>query len=340
MIKFGSRKIQSVGLDIGTHSVKVTAMDSTDSGNLLTAYNIKNIPPGSKTSDLADIIRSTMSELDLRPEDVNLGFSGPGVIVRFVDLPRMTRDQLEGALSFEAEKYIPFNVNDVVMDFIILGDSLEKGKMRVLLAAAKKDLVQERLELMRSLNMDINVLDIDSLAVFNAFLATNDQNVEENSAFFHFGHSQGDVLVATGETPAFIRQIQIGGKDIAAGIEKDEGASDDPLPLLLDKVPQKFDESVTGLSTTSSILDDIARELQLSFGYFENRYNTKIKQVYCSGGMSFKDNILKYLNERTDIEMKGWNPLEKIDLAEHIAAEDINKVARLLTVSVGLALRS
>ncbi|MBD3296896.1 MAG: hypothetical protein GF392_05960, partial [Candidatus Omnitrophica bacterium] len=328
MIKFGSKKIQSVGLDIGTHSVKIIAMDRTDSGSLLTAYNIKDIPSGSKAADLSDIISSAMNELDLKPEDVNLGFSGPGVIVRFIDLPRMTRDQLEGALSFEAEKYIPFNVNDVVMDFIILGDSLEKGKMRVLLAAAKKELIQERLDLMKSLNMDINVLDIDALAVFNAFLAANDQDVEQNSAFFHFGHFQGDVLVATGQTPAFIRQIQIGGKDIAAGIRKDEGSSEDPLPVILDRVPEKFDESVTGLSTTLSILDDIARELQLSFGYFENRYNTKIKQVYCSGGMSFKDNIMAYLSEKTGIEMKGWNPLENIELADHIAAEDVNKVAK------------
>ena len=160
MFKIGKGIQESVGLDIGTYSVKVVSLKKENGVNLLTGYNVKQIPIGAKTSDIEQAVKETLEEIDLQPADVNLSISGPNVIVRFVDLPKMNKDQLESALSFEAEKYIPFNINEVVMDSIILGDAEESGQMRVLLSAAKRDLIESRVNLMDKMGIIVNVMRI------------------------------------------------------------------------------------------------------------------------------------------------------------------------------------
>lgn len=336
MITFGQKAEEAVGLDIGSYAIKVVSLKKEGDKNILTAYNIKKIPLEAKESDTKKLIAETFDEIDLHPEDVNLGFSGPSVIVRFIDLPKMNKEQLASALNFEAEKYIPFNVNEVMMDFIILGDSPEAGKMKVLLAAAKKDLIESRVALMDELGMSIKILDIDSLAAFNAFTAAHPVE-DKGSAFFHFGHSQTDVLISVGKDPCFMRQVQIGGRDIDNAISKDLGVPMDKAEELRLNAEGEERESVD--QAAYSILDDIVREMQLSFGYFENRYGASISNVYCSGGMMFQENTIKYLASKTGYELKQWNPVAEMTLADHILKEDIDKVGSQLAVSVGLALR-
>ncbi|MBD3426181.1 MAG: type IV pilus assembly protein PilM [Candidatus Omnitrophica bacterium] len=337
MIKFGIKVEETVGLDIGSYAIKAVSVKKEGENNILTAYNIKKIPFGAKESDTKQLIAETFDEIDLHPEEVNLGFSGPSVIVRFIDLPKMNKEQLASALNFEAEKYIPFNVNEVVMDFIMLGDSPEAGKMRVLLAAAKKDLVESKVRLLEELGMHINILDIDSLAMFNAFMASNPVE-ETGSAFFHSGHSQTDMLITVGKEPCFMRQVQIGGRDIYKAISKDMDIPAEKAEELL-LGPEAGDREAVERAA-QSILDDIVREMQLSFGYFENRYGASVSNVYCSGGMMFQENIVKYLASKTGFELKTWNPVEGMQLADHILKEDVDRVASQLAVSIGLALRS
>ncbi len=336
MFNFGRKTEETVGLDIGSHSVKVVSLKKEGEKNVLTAYNVKRVPPDAKSSDTKRLVSETLDEIDLHPEEVNLGFSGPSVIVRFIEFPKMNKEQLGNALSFEAEKYMPFSINEVVMDFIILGDAHETGKMRVLLAAAKKDLVESRVQLMEELGISINILDIDALAVFNAFSVSHEVG-DKSNAFFHFGHSETDVLVTVGQTPCFMRQIQIGGKDIDAAISKDLGVSPEKASEMLKESDEETKRKV--VQSTDMILEDVVREMQLSFGYYENRYNARVENVYCSGGMVFQEGILQNLASKTGYEMKKWDPMKGTQLADHILREDVDKVGMQLAVSVGLALR-
>jgi Tfp pilus assembly PilM family ATPase len=104
MIKFGRRVQEVVGLDIGSYSIKVVSLKQENENNILTGYNVKQIPPETKSSDLEKLVKETLEEVDLHPGDVNLSVSGPNVIVRFIDLPKMNKEQLGSALAFEAEK--------------------------------------------------------------------------------------------------------------------------------------------------------------------------------------------------------------------------------------------
>ncbi len=340
MINFnfgGKKKEESVGLDIGSYSVKVVSMGKESGRNILSAYNIKRIPVGQKGSKIENVIKETLDEIELHPESINLSISGPDVIVRFINLPKMSKQQLEGALSFEAEKYIPFDINEVVLDSIILGEGTESGQMQVLLAAAKRELVESVVHTAEKLDMAVNLLDISPFAVFNAFANSNQPDAESGTAFLHIGHSQTDVLVSIGGVPSFMRQIQIGGRDVTAAICKGMSIS-----------PEKAEESKLGigdvdkdalLGATTPVLEDMIKEVQLSMGYFENRYNKNVKEVFCSGGMIYQAGVIEFLVEKLGIEVKQWNPIKGLDVTDTISREDVDSVAAQLAVSIGLAIR-
>ena len=338
MIKFAADKDETVGLDIGKHSIKVVAIEKEGGEKTITAYNIKKIPFDTNSEQLEQLVKETFEEIDLKVEYVNMSVAGPDVIARFINLPKMNREQLENALVFEAEKYIPFNISEVVLDFLILGDALEPGQMRVLLAAAKKEPIEEKVRMLEKLGIKIHVVDTDPFATFNAFTEITPPDEDSGTAFLDIGHVQTNVLISIGKTPCFMRQIQIGGKDV-----------EDELCRGLSITPEKAEEYVLGIGegdkesviqASRRVLDNLTREVHLSFGYFENRYNKSINTVYGCGGMIFQEGVIDYLGEKLGIKVERWNPVRGLKISENLSREDVESVAPRLAVSIGLALRA
>lgn len=346
MFKFNIGKSikESVGLDIGSYAVKVAAITKEAENNILTAYNIKEIPNKGSNFKLEKVVAEALLEIDLHPEEVNLSLSGPNVVVRFIDLPRMTKDQLKGALTYEAEKYIPFNVNEVVTDSIILGDAKESGQMNVLLAAAKKDLIESQVSLIEKIGMSVNILDVDAFAVFNAFLSATKPE-DKGTAFLNLGHSQTNVLIAIGSKPCFMRQIQIGSGEIARVREENQKhrahteVETSQEASLEAAAPQEANPHNTETEALNTVLKELTNEINLSLSYFENRYNSGISNIFCSGGMVYAEGVVDYLREKMGIPIQIWDPLNKIVIAENLSKGDLDKVSSQLAVSIGLALR-
>lgn len=329
-----------IGLDIGSYSIKIASLARSKGEKILTAYNIKKIPPGENSSKLAGHIREVLDEVDLHPDSVNMAISGPDVIVRFITLPKMNRDQLKDALVFEAEKYIPFNINEVVLDFIILADAPEAGQMRVLLAAAKREPVEGIIKMAEGAGISLNVMDIGSFAMFNAFMEANPTLEEKGNAFLDFGHSQTNVLVAIGTLPCFMRQVQIGGKDIGSSAKAAPVPEESPAEKTGVLIGGPSDAGDRGTQVDTASLDELVKEIRLSFGYFENRHNRAVEGIYCSGGMTYNVKAIEYLSARIGIQVKKWDPIKGMKISEDLSKEDIDSVSSQFAVSIGLALRA
>ncbi len=337
MVKIGSASEKSVGLDIGSYSIKAVSLEKSSDGKTLSAFSIKNIPPDAKSYETQRFIEEALKEIGFHPEEINLSISGPDVIVRFIDLPKMTKEQLANALAFEAEKYIPFSIKEVVLDSIILGDAEEAGRMKVLLAAAKREPIAHLVKMFEGMDIIVNIMDIASFAMFNVFLESNTFAEDKGNVLLDLGHSETDILISIGEMPCFMRQVQIGGKDVIKAICRNMS-----IPI------EKANEYILGheggnkeavKQAAASILDDLIKEVQLSFGYFENRYNKGISDIYCSGGMVRQEGVLDHLGERLATEVKKWDPLKGLKISENISAEKIKPVSCQLAVGIGLALR-
>jgi len=336
---FGSRKKvkETFGLDMGSHSIKVASVIKEADKPLLTACNIKKIPSGDEKSvKIGKLIGEAFSEVGASPVDVNLSISGSNVIVRFITLPKMNKAQLENAMIFEAERYIPFNVSEVILDFIILDDAAE-GQMNVLLAAAKRDFIQSQVDLFRKIGLNVNLIDVSAFALFNAFMLSNELPGDKGVAFLDLGHSQTNVLVVTGGMPRFMRVVQIGGGDITRAIIEETGLTNDKAEELKATGGGEFSEKVK--QATVEVLDELVKEMQLSFGYFENKYSIPVSNIYCSGGMIYQAGVVEYLQEKLGIGIQKWSPIDGIAIAENIPRESIDPVAQQIAVSIGLAIR-
>lgn len=331
------REEEAVGIDIGSHSLKVVAMSGVSGERTLTAYNIKNLSLVAEKHDLRSRISEALGEIDLAPSGVNLSISGPDVIVRFITLPKMTKEQLDGALVFEAEKYIPFNISEVVLDCVILGDAPSEGNMRVLLAAAKRQPIESMIANLDGLGIPVNVMDINAFAVLNAFTASGHTSSGKAVALLDIGHTHTDFLISMNDSPCFMRQIQLGARDIDVIIARN-------LSVDMEKAQEykmgmgEFDEEVVNQAVTQ-ILDDIVKEIQLSLGYFENTCAMTADNIYCSGGMVYRPGTLEHLSGKLGIDVKKWDPFAGAKISGIISREDLDSISSRLAVGVGLALR-
>ena len=128
-------------------------------------------------------IKSLFTSLSVSAKEAACSISGNSVIIRKISLPVMPVEELEEQIHWEAEQYIPFDINDVNIDFqIISADDIDNSKMNVLLVASKKDIINDYLAVFTEAGIRLTVVDVDSFAVQNAFEINYDVDPEEVSA--------------------------------------------------------------------------------------------------------------------------------------------------------------
>jgi type IV pilus assembly protein PilM len=353
----GARKKEfHVGLDIGTRLIKCAEVLSDDSTRKLTKFNFAEIEPPQNPEKVLDALKELLEKVQPSAKEVNISLSAPSAIVRFINMPKMKKEDLTNSLRFEAEKYIPFNINEVLIDASILEDNPDdKNQMRVLLAAAKKDVVNSRIEMLKKLGISVAVIDVDSFACFNAFCDSFDPSTgsgppqagqaepgpgkldeSKSTAILNIGYSQTNVIISRGKQPFFTRDMQIGGKDIAGAISKGLGVEEKDADKLI------FDPKERGpevYETAKAVLGNLVDETRLSFGYYENQFGKSIEQIYISGGIARLSGILNYFEENFGMKPIPWNPFSKFEIDTSLDAKLLERVRPQFAVCAGLAIR-
>lgn len=335
-IKSSPQNDVSVGLDIGSFSIKAVLLDNFSENAKISSYGIERRISEEKES-LSFQIEKLLKKMSSFPSSVNLSISGRDIIVRVVDFPKMKKQEMEDALSFEAEKYIPFDMDQVILDHMVIGESDQEGQVRVLLAAARKSTVNFFLKIAEDLGLEIGVIDSDMLAIFNVFSAFRTVSPTDEYAFIDLGHSQSGIILCRGTEPGLLRQIHMGADDIKRIVAKKLSLSDEQASEFIRGPVDEFPHEIK--ATIEPVLDALAREISLSLGYYENRYSSKIQKVFISGGLSYQDELVGILKEKLGFELKRWDPLENVELSSDISKERIDAVSSQLVISLGLALR-
>ncbi len=330
------KNICSVGLDLGSSSLKTIAIEKTSQGAKLLSFNIKDRLP-EKEKKLTDQIQELFKEIKLRPTAMNISVPGQDTIVRFVDFPKMEKKDLANALSFEAEKYIPFDLDQVYMDHVILSEDEKTGQMKVLLAAAKKDPVDQLLRVAQKLDIIIGVIDSDPFATFNAFSYLNDLSGGVGYAFLDMGDAHVDILLSDGGEPGLIRQVKVGMADFRKAISKKLSVPETKAAQLLFNMPKDHKNDLG--QVFRPVIASLVKEVKMSLSYFENKHSCVVENVFVSGGLSNQKDILQLIQTALDSELKVWDPFEKVELSKKVAREEVQYVSSQLAVSLGLALR-
>lgn len=337
LFKSKSEKKSRVGIDIGSYAVKTVEL-FRERDNL----KIKNLAyarleyPGSK-DNLLRAIKESAARANVLNRQVNIAVSGPSVIVRFIELPNMTAEELKNAIPFEAEKYIPFNIEEVILDHqLLIPRHGGESKMLVLLVAAKKSLINERLKLIDEANLSVGILDVASFANVNAFLKGPKRIKDGVTALVDIGAKATDINILDSSLLCFARSIQLGGNNITKAIS-------DSLSIDL-KSAEKMkidpgDRAVEINEKINSILHNIIDEMRLSFSYYENQSGKAVESVFLTGGGSRIKNFDNMLRENLGMEIGLWDPTEGLELDPSIDRQSLDSIKDQLGVAIGLALR-
>ncbi|MCX5701911.1 MAG: pilus assembly protein PilM, partial [Candidatus Omnitrophica bacterium] len=216
--RFKREKI-SVGLDIGTSAIKIVKLRFLNDGIQLYSFHLEPIQGA-----LNELLKTIARNQELNK--VNISVSGPAAIIRYVDFPKMKEEELRKALKYEAQKYIPFSSSEVNLDGYILKQDLADNKMLVLLAAAKKDFINQRLQLIQDSGIRVNMIGIDSLALVNAFNFnySEEGNLKNKTiALLNIGASTSNLNILENGIPRLTRDIQIAGNNFSQKIAENLG---------------------------------------------------------------------------------------------------------------------
>ncbi|MDH4237366.1 MAG: pilus assembly protein PilM, partial [Nitrospira sp.] len=271
--------------------------------------------------------------------------SGHAVIVKKISLPPMPEEELEGQVKLAAEQYIPFDINEVNIDFHVLpadpsGD--QQGDMAVILVAAKKDKINELTELVKGAGLVPMIMDVDAFAIENMYAINYPMAQDETTALVNIGASVMNVNIIRGGSSLFTRDIPLGGNRYTEAIQREMGMSYEEAEENK-KMKQGGDSDAAALSNImNSVNGEVASEIARTVEYFRTATtNAELDRVLVCGGAGQSKGLIQELGERMQTPVEAGNPFGEIDVTGSDLDPDLlAELAPAAAVSVGLALRA
>jgi len=326
---------KSLGLDIGSFAVKAVELNASDK-MAVSGFGVRNIFRLSR-KEAADSIKELLPSSGITARTAAISVSGPSVIERFIFLPKMDEDALKGAVKFEAEKFIPFDINECVLDHKIIARDDRENKINVLLVAVKKDYLTNKIKLVEESGLTVSLVDVDAFASSNAFLKCFNNPADKTVAVLNIGASLTNISILRGENIYFARDLAIGGNDLTVATSKMLGV-DEKAAEELKVSPGDRVQDVAGC--IKPVLGNLIDEVKMSFSYYENQTGKEINEVYISGGGAGIAGLVDVFKENLGTGPSVLNPMHFAEVG--LPGSDkgpLEKTGSLFSVAIGLALR-
>ncbi len=345
---FGKRKKQVVGCDVGSSAIKIVELKplKNDEFQLVHAAVAELSPEAivdgaiMDSSLVVEALTRLISENGIKNSKFGGSLSGHSVIIKKIQLPSMTEAELAESIQWEAEQYIPFDINDVNLDYVVL-ETGASDTMDVLLVAVKRDRINDYTSVIVQAGKEPVLVDVDVFAVQNAF-ESNYSSRGETVALVNVGASVMNINVLHDGNSVFWRDVAFGGNLYTEAIQREfnlprEDAEKLKLGHEVGQVSKTQVESVL-----SSASEDLAAELQKTIDFFVATSSVdRLDRVMLSGGGALVANLEAVLQERFQVNVELLNPFRNIRYNESDFDPDwINRNAPAMAVAVGLAIRT
>ena len=343
----------SLGLDIGSSGVKLMEVveDPKTGRRRLTAFGMARLPPEAivdgavmNASAIVDAIKDLVQKHRIKTKQVVASVSGHSVIIKRVNLPSMSDEELEESIQWEAEQYIPFDINDVYLDVQRLqGVADDPGQMEVLLVAVRKELVNEYQALIQQAGLVPAVIDVDAFALANMFEAAYD-TPNDTVALVNIGASNVNIHVLRRGVSAFTRDVNMGGRQFTEEIQRALNVSYEEAEALKVGGDEKDAHAVVPEEierVLASVGETLATEIHRSLDfYLSTAGGGSLARMYLSGGAAPTPGL------RSALERTCGCPVEIVDPFRRIQVEErsfnpgyLRGVAPQAAIAVGLGLR-
>ena len=336
-----------VGLDIGSSSVKAIELKSAGKGFRVSAIGVESVPPDSIVDGaiidggaVADAVRRLFANKRFKAKDVVASLSGNSVIVKKITLPSMTEAELSESIYWEAEQYIPFDIQDVNLDYEIL-DSGTQGSMEVLLVAAKKDKIADYTNVISQAGKTPVIVDVDVFALQNAFEANYGFEPSAVVALLNAGASAININILSGSQSVFTRDVSMGGNAFTEAVQKE-------LNLPYESAEQlKKGQDVDGATyedaraVLRAMTDNVLLEVEKTFDFFKaTASNDRIDRIMLCGGASRVEGFAESLRERFATEVEQFDPFRQVGIdPKKVGIDSPDDYGPVAAVAMGLALR-
>jgi type IV pilus assembly protein PilM len=329
------RKKSTVGLDIGSSSIKVAEIVQDRSGDRLVNYGISE-PLSEAIVDgeimdrqmVHEAITNLIESRQIKNRNVVTAVSGRAVIVKKILMDRLSEEDAKEAIQWEAEQHVPYDINDVSLDFQIINPNVDEKKMQVLLVAAKKDMIANH----------ASIIDVDSFAIQNAIEANYDLRSDETVALINIGAEITNLNIVRNQTPHFTKDLSVGANSFVEGIQRKYNVSQAEA---LSALRGRGEGSIDVASIVQATCEDLSVQIDRAVAYLRSAGDAdRVDRILISGGSARVPGLAEFLNSRHQVPVEIVNPLQRLLVDPGLFDGDSpDGVGPVLTVAIGLALR-
>jgi type IV pilus assembly protein PilM len=339
------RKKSTVGLDIGSGFVKVVEVDHSGDQPEVVKVAMRPLMPDAIVEGevmdaglVADTIRSLWLDAGIDTKEVVTAVGGHDVIVKKIEMDRMSEDDARQVIRWEAEQHVPFDIQSVVIDFQILDPAGTDPKMDVLLVAAKRELVDHKLALLNDAGLSARIIDIDAFALHNALERNHPEAMSGITGLVNIGHEMTNVNILEDGVPILSRDIPFGSRRIREDLQREQGLTAD-----------QAEDIVQGRSPHDALdryvrygADEVAIGVERAAAFLMAQYAGEgVGRIFLGGGGARIPGLLAALADRMGIPVVGANPFERIPVTPGAPMGVLlDEVSPVLLLPLGLALRT
>jgi type IV pilus assembly protein PilM len=346
---FFSRSKGVIGLDIGSSAVKLVELRERKSGEYhLQRVGIEPLSPeaivdGSimDSSLVVDAINKLVDESGVKGSNFATSVSGHSVIIKKIQVPAVAPDELAESIQWEAEQYIPFDINDVRLDYVVLSEGDQRDGMEVLLVAVKRDKVNDYVSVISQAGRSPAIVDVDAFAVQNAYEISYEPDPHKVVALVNMGAGVTTINILARGTTVFWRDISFGGNQFTEALQREFSLSFDQAESLKRGEPVQGCSPAEARGVLDAVSAEMAAEIHKTFDFFAaTSADDRVTDLILSGGCALTPNLQRVLEERFSVRTEVMNPLRRIHFRQSdFNTEWLQSIAPMLAVSVGLALR-
>jgi type IV pilus assembly protein PilM len=340
------RNATTVGLDIGSGLIKLVVISHASGGPVLTKVAFTSVVNDAIVEGevmdpgiVAEAIKGLMASAGIKAKKVVTAVGGRDVIIKKIAMDRMKEAEAREVIRWEAEQHVPFDMDNVELDFQILDPHGEGLQMTVLLVAAKRELVEHKVALLSDVGLAPSVIDVDAFALHNAFEINYPEAMHGVVGLVNIGHETTNINILDDGVPVLTRDIPVGTRRFKEDLQRERGLSAEDADRLL-----RGGESTEALDPFLETRGEelaVGIERAAAFLQSASRSAGGISRIFTTGGGARIPRLNKVLSDRLRVPVQLANPIEKLQVADGVFdMMPVDEVAPLLMLPIGLALRN
>jgi type IV pilus assembly protein PilM len=341
-----SRAKTTVALDIGSGLIKLVAVTHGSGEPVLTKVAYTSVVDDAIVEGeimdpgiVSDAIKGLMASAGVKTRSVVIAVGGRDVIIKKISMDRMKEAEAREVIRWEAEQHVPFDMENVELDFQILDPEGEGLQMTVLLVAAKRELVENKIALLNEVGLQPGIIDVDAFALHNAFEINYPDAMNGVVALVNIGHEMTNINILEEGIPVLTRDLPVGTRRFREDMQRERGLSAEEADQLL----QGFERSDVLDPFLETRGEELAVGIERAGAFLQSasRSASGIARIYTTGGGGRIPGLNRVLADRLRLPVELANPLEKLRVAEGVFdTMNVDEVAPLLMLPIGLALRT